>query len=118
MKLRRSLGFVLSALAALSVAVPMTARNASANGTKETTATMEIISAETLGGKQIQPGTYTFKIDDTTVTVLQHGKMIAEAPVQWKDETRKPNMSNIVTQNDQIKEIHFGGKMRYAQVME
>jgi hypothetical protein len=117
MKSRRSLGFVLSALAALTVAVPMTTRNAAANGTKETSATMDLISTETLGGKQIQPGTYTFKIDDSTVTVLQHGKMVAEASVQWKDETRKPDRSNIVTLNDQIKEIHFGGKMRYAQVM-
>jgi len=118
MKSRRTLSFVLSALAALAVAVPMTVRNASAKDTKTTTATMDIISAETLGGKQIEPGTYTFKIDGSTVTVLQHGKMVAEAPVQWKDETKKPNMTNIITQNDQIKEIHFGGKMKYVQIME
>jgi len=118
MKSRRMLGFLFSALAALAVAVPMAAPNASAKDTKSTTATMDIISTETLGGKQITPGTYTFKIDDSTVTVTQHGKMIAQAPVQWKDETRKPNMSNIVTLNDQIKEIHFGGKMKYVQVME
>ncbi|MFY9691028.1 MAG: hypothetical protein WA369_08365 [Candidatus Acidiferrales bacterium] len=118
MKSRRTLGFVFSALAALAVAMPMAARTASAKDAKSTTATMDIISAETLGGKQIAPGTYTFKIDDSTVTVMQHGKMIAEAPVQWKDETRKPNMTNIVTQNDQIKEIHFGGKMKYVQVTE
>ncbi|MGC2330938.1 MAG: hypothetical protein WA581_05770 [Candidatus Acidiferrales bacterium] len=117
MKSRRSLGFVLSALAALAVAVPMMARNASAKSSK-VTATMDIMSAETLGGKQIQPGTYTFRIDDSTVTVLQHGKTVAEAPVQWKDETRKPNMSNIVTENNQIKEIHFGGKMQYVQIMD
>jgi hypothetical protein len=117
MKSRRSLGFVLSALAALAVAVPMMARNASAKNSK-VTATMDIISAETLGGKQIEPGTYTFKIDDSTVTVLHNGKMVAEAPVQWKDETRKPNMTNIVTQNNQIKEIHFGGKMQYVEIMD
>ncbi|HEX4076930.1 MAG TPA: hypothetical protein VHX49_16135 [Candidatus Acidoferrales bacterium] len=118
MKSHRTLGFVFSALAALAVAMPMAARTASAKDTRSTTTTMDIISAETLGGKQIQPGTYTFKIDDSTVTILQHGKMVAEAPVQWKDETKKPNMTNIVTQNDQIKEIHFGGKMKYVQVME
>lgn len=118
MKSRRSVSFALWAVAALAAVVPMTTRNASANGTKDTTATMAILSTETLGGKQIQPGTYTFKIDDTTVTVLQHGKTIAEAHVQWKDETSKPSESSIVRQNDEIKEIHFGGKMKYVQVTD
>ena len=118
MKSRRSLGFVLSALAAVAVAAPFTVRNASAKSTKATTATMDILNTTTLGGKQIQPGTYTFKIDDSSVTVSQNGKMVAQAPVQWKDGTTKANYTNIVIQNDQIKEIHFGGKTKYVQVME
>ncbi len=67
MKSRRTLGFVFSALAVLAVAMPMAARTASAKDAKSTTATMDIISAETLGGKDIKPGTYTFQIDDSTV---------------------------------------------------
>jgi hypothetical protein len=118
MKSRRPLSFVLSALAALVVAMPMMARNASAKNPKGTTATLDIFSAATLGGKQIKPGTYTIQADESTVTILHDGKMLAQAPVQWKDETRKPNASNIVIQNDQIKEIHFGGKMQYVEVME
>jgi hypothetical protein len=118
MKSGRSVRFVLTALVALAVAMPMLARNASAKDTKTTIATLDILNAATLGGKQIEPGTYTFKVDDSTVTVLRNGKMVAQAPVQWKDETRKASVSNIVTQNNQIKEIHFGGKMKYVEVTE
>jgi hypothetical protein len=117
MKSRRSLTFVLAALAALAVAVPLAARNASAKNTKAT-ATMDIFNATTLGGKQIEPGTYKIEVGDSTVTFLRDGKMVAEAPVQWKDEARKANLSNIVTQNDQIKEIHFSGKTKYVEVMD
>ena len=44
------------------------------------------------------------------------GKVMAEAPAQWKDETSKPRNSNIVTTGDQVTEIHFSGKMRYVTV--
>jgi len=118
MKSRRSLGFVLCALAALAVAVPMMARNAAAKNSKGTTATMDVLSPATLGGKDIKPGTYTFQADESTLTVLHNGKMVAEVPVQWKDETNKPNDSNIVVQNNAIKEVHFAGKMKYVEVME
>jgi ribose/xylose/arabinose/galactoside ABC-type transport system permease subunit len=118
MKSRRPLSFVLSALVALAVAMPIAARTASAKDTKTTTATLDIFNAATLAGKEIAPGTYTFKIDGSTVTVLQKGKMVAEAPVQWKDAAMKANMTNIVTENNRIKEIHFGGKTKYVEVME
>jgi hypothetical protein len=117
MKSRRSLSFVLAAFVALAAAVPIAAPNASAKSTK-TTATMDIFNAATLGGKQIEPGIYKIEVGDSTVTFLQHGKMVAEAPVEWKHDGRKASMSNIVTQNDQIKEIHFGGKAEYIEVMD
>jgi hypothetical protein len=118
MKSRRPLSLALSVLAALAVAMPMAARDASAKNAKATTTTMDILSAATLGGKQVEPGTYTIEADESTVTFLHNGKIVAQAPAQWKDETRKPSTSNIVTENNQIKEIHFGGKMRYVEVAE
>jgi hypothetical protein len=38
--------------------------------------------------------------------------------VRWKDETSKAKYSNIVTVGDQVKEIHFDGKMRYVEIAE
>lgn len=118
MKSHRSLNFVLTALVALALAVPMLTRDAAAKNSKLTKTTMDILSTATLGGKEIKPGTYTIQADDSTVTILQGGKMVAEAPAQWKDETSKSDGSKIVVQNNQIKEIHFDGKMRYVEVMD
>ena len=118
MRSRRTLGFVLSAVAALAVAVPMMAGNASAKNSKGTTVTMEVLSTATVAGKEIKPGTYTFQADESTLTILHDGKMVVEAPVQWKDETNKPNDSNIVVQDNAIKEVHFGGKMKYVEITE
>jgi hypothetical protein len=112
---RRGVNAVAPILIALALAMPLAAR-AVANGSKPLSATMDILSAASLGGKQLKPGTYTVTADDTKVTVSQNGKMVAEAPVQWKDETSKARYSNIVTVGDQVTEIHFGGKMRYVTV--
>ena len=100
----------------LAMAMPFTARVASANTSKPTSATMDILSTVSLNGKQLKPGSYTVTADDSKVTVAQNGKVMAEAPVEWKDENSKSRTSNIVTTNDQVTEIHFSGKMRYVTV--
>jgi hypothetical protein len=111
----RGVNQVVRILVVVALAMPLAAR-AFANGSKSTSTTMDILNAVSLNGKQLKPGTYTVTVDDAKVTVIQHGKVMAEAPVEWKEETTKPSSSNIVTNNDEVTEIHFGGKMRYVQV--
>jgi hypothetical protein len=113
----RKVNFLLPILVAV-LAMPMAARNASANNSKPTNVTMDILTQASLAGKMLEPGTYTISADDSKVTVARNGKVIAEAPVQWKDETNKSKYSNIVVVGDQVKEIHFGGKMRYVEIAE
>jgi hypothetical protein len=113
---RRKVAVVLPVLVALVLSTALAASVASANGSKDASATMEILTPVTLGGTQISPGTYSVTADDSKVTVRQKGKMIAEASVQWKDENVKAKYTNIVTVGDQVTEIHFGGKMRYIAV--
>jgi len=113
---RRGVNRVVPALVVLAFAMSFAARVASANNSKATSATMDILTAVSLNGKQLKPGTYTVTADDSKVTIVQNGKVLAEAPVQWKEETSKPHNSNIVTTGDQVKEIHFGGKMRYIAI--
>ena len=115
---RSGRSFLLTAVAGLIIAMPMAARVAMAKESKTTVASVAILSEMTLAGKQIKPGDYQVRADETKVTIEREGKVIAEAPIQWKDETKKPSYSNIVSENGQIKEIHFGGKMRYVAVSE
>jgi uncharacterized protein (UPF0333 family) len=113
---RRGVNQVVRILVVVALAMPLAARTWGANGSKSTSTTMDLLNAVSLNGKQLKPGIYTVTADDSKVTVAQNGKVIAEAPIEWKDETTKPHNSNIVTNNDQVTEIHFGGKMRYVQV--
>ena len=114
---RRGVNHVVRILVVVALAMPLAARTF-ANGSKSTSATMDVLTQVSLNGKQLKPGTYTVTADDTKVTIAQNGKVFAEAPVEWKDETSKPRNSNIVTSNDEVSEIHFGGKMRYVQVTQ
>ncbi len=113
---RRGVNVVAAILVALALAMPLAARATAAHNSKATSTTMDILTAVSLAGKQLKPGTYSVTVDDTKVTFAQGGKVVAESPVQWKDETTKPRYTNVVIVGDQVTEIHFGGKMRYVAI--
>jgi hypothetical protein len=72
----------------------------------------------TMAGKHLMAGTYSVKADDSRVALSLDGKVVVEAPVRWKDEQNKPKMSSVVTSRDRLTEIHFGGRMRYIEIVE
>lgn len=113
---RRGRNLLLPVLVALLFALPLVARD-TAKSENATTTQVDVLSTITLAGKQLKPGSYVVKADDSKVTLLLNGKVVAEAPVEWKDETNKPRYSQIVTTDSQVKEIHFSGKMRYVTIM-
>jgi hypothetical protein len=113
---RRGRNLLLPVLVALLFALPLAARD-TAKSENATTAQVDVLSTITLAGKQLKPGSYVVKADDSKVTLLLNGKVVAEAPIEWKDETNKPKYSQIVTTDSQVKEIHFSGKMRYVTIM-
>lgn len=112
---RRGWNLLLPIFVALLIAMPVAARDNAKNG-KATTAEIELLSTASIAGKQLKPGTYTVKAEESKVTLLFNGKVVVEAPVEWKDETNKPRNSQVVTTDDQVKEIHFEGKMRYVAI--
>ena len=115
---RRGVTLALPLLLALAAIVPIAARAGSASTGNSINASMSLLMARTLAGKNLKPGSYAVSVDDTKVTFKQDGKMVAEASIQWKDGTEKSNTDMIISQGDQIREIHFRGKTRYAAVME
>lgn len=113
---RNRLNRIASFSFALALALPILSSAVSANGSKPTSASMDVLTTISLNGKQLKPGTYKVTAGESKVTLEQDGKVVVEAPVQWKDETNKPNYSNIVTVGNQVTEIHFSGKMRYVTI--
>jgi len=77
---------------------------------------MELVTDATVGGKQVKAGTYDVKAGESTLTLMQRGKVVAEAPIEWKDEPSKSQNSTLVIESGAVKEIHFMGKNRYAEL--
>jgi hypothetical protein len=98
------------------VVMPLAARDTAKDGKAITK--VNVYSAVTLAGKRLKPGEYRVTAIDSKVTLAMDGKVVAEAPVEWKDETTKPKTSSLVATAGRVKEIHFDGKMRYVVIVE
>ncbi|MGA7917560.1 MAG: hypothetical protein WCA00_20165 [Candidatus Acidiferrales bacterium] len=116
---RHSMNQIFTILAALVLLVSITARTAPAKDTKAgVNTTMTLLSPTTIAGKDLKPGDYAVSADETHVKLSLNGKVVAEAPVQWKDETSKARYSTFVVNDNKITEIHFGGKTRFVTIAE
>jgi hypothetical protein len=113
----RGISLMLVVLVALALALPIAARSDEANPPKVIVSmSVDLDSPATLGGTVLKAGSYSVRADSAKVTLLRGGKVVAEAPVQWKEEAGKAEYSTIVTDNNQITEIHFSGKTKYVAI--
>jgi hypothetical protein len=110
---------VLVVLAALALALPLAAHpNPKKVSKSNVHATMDLLTDANLAGKQVKPGTYDVKANETTITLIREGKVIAQAPIEWKGEASKQKYSSIIVESGAVKEVHFDGQTRYAQIAE
>jgi hypothetical protein len=108
---------VSTLVAALVLVLSIGLQTLSAKDTKIGSSTTVTVQNSTwLAGQEIKPGDYTVSASDTQLTISKNGKVIAQAPVQWKDQANKAQYSTIVADGNKIKEVHFGGKTRYVEV--
>lgn len=107
---------ILIVFAALLLALPLAARSRTKDSKSTVRASVELTQDATLAGKQLKAGTYQVRATESTLTVLQKGKVVAESPIEWKPEGKGVSSSGVVTDSGNVKEIHFIGKTRYAQV--
>ena len=115
--LDRRMSFVMGILAALMLAIPVAAHaSAEPKNAKPTVTTIDIQSPTSLSGKTLEAGTYRISMDDTKVTVERDGKVVAEAPAQWKDGASKAPYTSFVKDESGIREIHLRGKTRYIAI--
>ena len=115
--LHRGRSFLI-AFAALALALPLAARSHTPKQSKSTIrASVELSQDATLAGKQLKAGSYQVRADESTLTLLQKGKVVAEAPIVWKDQAGDTwSSSGVMTDSGAVTEVHFVGKKRYAQI--
>ncbi len=78
--------------------------------------TVNVGEDHTLAGKMVKEGTYQLKMDDSTVAFMAGGKVVAEAPGEWKDSSEKAAYDFLRVEGNAIKEIHMAGQTRYFSV--
>jgi archaeosine-15-forming tRNA-guanine transglycosylase len=120
---RSKMNGVLTILAALALALSIAAHATPAKDAKSTVTPivkteLRLLSPATLGGTELKAGEYSVTVDDAHARFSRNGKVIAEASVQWKDENAKPQTNAVVVDSNQIKELHFGGKMKYVEITQ
>jgi|GEM_PF-806771 len=108
---------VMVMLAVLALALSLAARSAAAKGSKAVArATVQVSENATLAGKQLKPGTYNVRASESTLTLSQNGKVVAEAPIEWNNEATGSPSSAVMIDSGAVTEVHFEGKTRYARI--
>jgi hypothetical protein len=103
-------------VAMLALAMPLAARNTEKSSKPIVSTTMILVDDATVGGKQVKAGTYDVKASESSVRFLHDGKVVAESPIEWKDEQSKQKNPSVSTNSGAMKDLHFAGKGRYAEL--
>lgn len=75
-----------------------------------------VAGGEIINGTALAPGEYKVVANDSTVSFFRGNKLIAQAPIQWKDGTQKVEQNAIVTVSGKIQEVRFKGQSRSVVV--
>jgi hypothetical protein len=71
-----------------------------------------------IGQTSLQPGQYEIKADPNAdhITVYHNGKEVATAPCQWITLGKKAAQTEVLTSQNRVTEIDFGGKTAAVQL--
>lgn len=121
--LRSKMNGVLTVLATLALVLSIASHTTTAKDAKSTVtpivkSDVKLLNSARLGSSDLKPGDYSVTADDTHAKFSKGGKVIAEASIQWKDESSKAKYTTVVVESSQIKEIHFSGKMKYVEISQ
>ena len=121
--LRSKVNGVLTVLATLALVLSIASHTTTAKDAKSTVtpvvkSDVKLLNSAKLGSSDLKPGDYSVTADDTHAKFFKGGKVIAEASIQWKDESSKAKYTTVVVESSQIKEIHFSGKMKYVEITQ
>ncbi|MGH9774337.1 MAG: hypothetical protein ACRD50_05255 [Candidatus Acidiferrales bacterium] len=113
--LRRMIHATFATVLALALVIPaMAAPHPMKSGKAIAKSTMILSRSFSVGGTELKAGTYDISADDAQVTVRKDGKVLAQAPITWKDADQKTAQNSLVLDGDQVKEVRFAGKTRIA----
>ena len=71
-----------------------------------------------IGTTSLKPGQYVLKAEEgkSEIQVLQHNKVIATVPVNWKALPAKTRDAQVVTDGGKVTEVQFSGSAQAADI--
>lgn len=103
----------------LAVALPAVASPRGAKMPKAVAKShFNIGGGEILNGTTLAPGDYNVIASDSTVSFFHGNKLVAQAPIQWKDGGQRVEQNAIVTDTGKIQEVRFKGQSRTIVVQQ
>ncbi|HVO56334.1 MAG TPA: hypothetical protein VMT51_01435 [Dongiaceae bacterium] len=103
----------ISRVAALFVALSMSAAMTVPTFAKPYTKTINISQGAKFGKATVQAGEYELSIENTTATVHRGKQTLAQSEGRWEDrDTKSPYTAVLVGENGQVKEVRFAGEKR------
>lgn len=109
----KSLQLLVLALAmALSLPVLASSKHKNSDPKPIAKSNFLLVGNESLGGTQLKAGTYLVTADESKVSFWRDDKLVAEAPVIWKQLTERPERNTLVVDSGKIVEVRFPGKNR------
>lgn len=78
--------------------------------------TFELVGNESLGNTMLKAGSYVVTAEESKISFWRNDKLVAEAPVIWKQLSEAPQRNTVVLDSGKIIEIRFPGKNRSAWI--
>jgi hypothetical protein len=101
----KSLKSLIAILAVMALTLPAFA--------KEINKVITLPNQTKIAGKTLKGGDYTFKVNDTKLTITMNNKVFAEATGRWEPRDKKVAADGYSLGSDgQIQEVYFSGEKR------
>jgi hypothetical protein len=71
-----------------------------------------------IGNSQLQPGSYTIRAQESQsqLDVLHEGKVVATVPCTWVRLNKKPQTTEVLSNQNKITEVEFQGRTEAAKI--
>ena len=92
---------------------------AASNSSHKDSTTFDVSQATTIGNTQLQPGHYTFEANEDPEPIERAQgwqSNFATVPCHWVQLEKKASSSEILSNNNQVNEVRFGGRTQAADV--
>lgn len=109
-------GFAIALALAVSLPALAASRHKKDDPKPLAKSTFALVGNELLGNTALKAGEYVVTAEESKISFWRNDKLVAEAPVIWKQLNEVPQRNTVVIDSGKIIEVRFPGKNRSAWI--